>query len=122
MKERFVIEPLPTEHEAGVPVRPQADRRANVAVPRDVRRTRRERASAGACGQWRNGRRAGGKTSAKRDAGRRGTGSFQKGTSVHEAYVGRKRRSRKLFVTTDTLDNDIAALATIGESSQPVNG
>ncbi|CAN5333749.1 hypothetical protein BH23GEM2_BH23GEM2_06230 [soil metagenome] len=35
---------------------------------------------------------------------------------------GRNRRSRRLFVTTDTLDNDMAALAMIGESSQPVSG
>lgn len=30
--------------------------------------------------------------------------------------------SLRLFVTTDTLDNDIAALAMMGESSQPVSG
>jgi hypothetical protein len=34
----------------------------------------------------------------------------------------RNLRNLKLFVTTDTLDKDIAALAMIGESSQPVSG
>jgi len=33
-----------------------------------------------------------------------------------------KERSRKLFATTETLERLIAALAMIGESSQPVNG
>jgi hypothetical protein len=32
------------------------------------------------------------------------------------------RRSRKLFATTDTLDNAIAADAIIGDSIQPVHG
>jgi hypothetical protein len=31
-------------------------------------------------------------------------------------------RSRKLFITTDTLENAIAAEAMMGESSQPVKG
>jgi hypothetical protein len=34
----------------------------------------------------------------------------------------RKRRSRRLFVTTDTLDRAIAAEAMIGDNSQPVQG
>jgi hypothetical protein len=38
------------------------------------------------------------------------------------ATVGRNRRSRRLFVTTETLENDIAALAITGDMSQPVNG
>jgi hypothetical protein len=33
-----------------------------------------------------------------------------------------KDLSRRLFVRTDTLDSDIAALAITGESSQPVTG
>ena len=32
------------------------------------------------------------------------------------------RRRRRLFASTDTLENDIAAAASIGFSSQPVNG
>lgn len=36
--------------------------------------------------------------------------------------LGRKRRSRRLFVTTETLENDIAALARTGESSHPATG
>ena len=35
---------------------------------------------------------------------------------------GRKARSLRLFVNTDTLDSDIAALAITGESSHPVSG
>ena len=31
-------------------------------------------------------------------------------------------RKRRLFVRTETLDNDIAALAIIGDMSQPVTG
>ncbi len=31
-------------------------------------------------------------------------------------------RKRKLLVTTEMLDNAVAALAMTGESSQPVNG
>jgi hypothetical protein len=36
--------------------------------------------------------------------------------------MGRIRRNRKLLVTTETLDNDMAALAKIGDNSQPVTG
>ncbi len=36
--------------------------------------------------------------------------------------LGWKRLSRRLFVTTDTLENAMAAEATIGDSSQPVQG
>ena len=49
-------------------------------------------------------------------------------TDFHRIHVhfnsraGRKRRNRRLFVTTDTLESDIAALARTGDSSHPPNG
>jgi len=41
---------------------------------------------------------------------------------VHTAVEARKRLNRRLFVTTDTLDSDIAALAMTGDNRQPVSG
>ena len=41
---------------------------------------------------------------------------------IGSGHYGLKRRSLRLFVTTDTLEKDIAALAIIGDKSHPVNG
>src|SRR2546430_7705972 len=41
---------------------------------------------------------------------------------AHVAHAGLNRRSVRLFKTTDKLDHAIAALASTGESSQPVKG
>lgn len=51
-----------------------------------------------------------------------GVSPYLAGRYRARSQAARKRRSRRLFVTTETLESDIAALAMIGESSHPVIG
>ena len=44
------------------------------------------------------------------------------GSALGSVVDGRKLRNRRLFVTTETLDSDIAALAITGDNSQPNTG
>ncbi len=71
--------------------------------------------------RWRNGSHFD-EHSPVAPANRFGVSSKERRPGHSSGIAGRNRRRRRLLSTTDTLENDMAALAMTGESSSPKKG